>query len=309
MWYERTIRPFGDSGWYEQPKARGMGALGWSEYVTGASAITDWDFWAGRGQLTDICSGATSLAVCALPSEANFMQAQGCSAAGSSCSTGVGSGNLRCCPPSIRQTRTSGGVVGQDTKGGGATPSGGTPGGSMVGTTSCQRTGTGGTAYWYGVQEALCRMGYSFPRFGIDGRTGTETEGVIRQFQASRGLPQTGRVDAATAAALQTTAQPSGGGGGGTRQPTGTTPGTTPPAQDQAGILSQFFDPRNPLLWLTIAGVVATVGGTVYYYNRRSRSQKLGELSDTGLEREIYQAEAAQSEQRRMVVPTPKRRR
>ena len=56
------------------------------------------------------------------------------------------------------------------------------------------------------LQRALLAAGISFPG-GADGNFGAGTAGGVMGFQRARGLPVTGRVDAATAAALGLTSQ------------------------------------------------------------------------------------------------------
>src|SRR5687768_15631300 len=53
------------------------------------------------------------------------------------------------------------------------------------------------------VQQSLVAQHYRLPKYGVDGRFGNETAAALRQFQADRGLPLTGRADAATVAALK----------------------------------------------------------------------------------------------------------
>lgn len=48
------------------------------------------------------------------------------------------------------------------------------------------------------VQQLLQCGGYALPRYGADGDFGAETEGQVKAFQKSKGLPQTGVVDWAT---------------------------------------------------------------------------------------------------------------
>ncbi|MBM4380841.1 MAG: peptidoglycan-binding protein [Deltaproteobacteria bacterium] len=52
------------------------------------------------------------------------------------------------------------------------------------------------------LQQALLAHGASLPRFGADGAFGRETEAALRWFQRGRGLPASGKLDAATRAAL-----------------------------------------------------------------------------------------------------------
>lgn len=61
------------------------------------------------------------------------------------------------------------------------------------------------------VQRGLMRLAmmeenpaYVLPRFGADGDLGAETTAAVKTFQANRGLPPTGVVDAATVQALDT---------------------------------------------------------------------------------------------------------
>lgn len=55
------------------------------------------------------------------------------------------------------------------------------------------------------LQKALMRAGITVPG-GADGIFGSQTLGAVRRFQQARGLPATGKVDAATAKALGLTA-------------------------------------------------------------------------------------------------------
>lgn len=42
------------------------------------------------------------------------------------------------------------------------------------------------------IQSGLQFLGFSLPRYGVDGKFGPETQGAVRDFQSSVGLPQTG---------------------------------------------------------------------------------------------------------------------
>lgn len=53
------------------------------------------------------------------------------------------------------------------------------------------------------LQEALAKLGWVFPQFGVDGDFGVETEANVKGFQASAGLEPTGICDAQTAEALK----------------------------------------------------------------------------------------------------------
>jgi peptidoglycan hydrolase-like protein with peptidoglycan-binding domain len=132
----------------------------------------------------------------------------------------------------------------------------------------------------------------------IDGVVGTNTRGAITQFQQSSGISATGRVDAATAAALGVAAETGQSSGGSSRTTTPTTDPNTPPQTENAGFFSNFFNARNPLFWLTLAGVAATVGGTAYYIRKRGKDRAAGlaELSDTGLDRELAMVQAEQEQ-------------
>jgi peptidoglycan hydrolase-like protein with peptidoglycan-binding domain len=50
------------------------------------------------------------------------------------------------------------------------------------------------------AQAALNQQGYSVS--SVDGQWGPNTQGAVRQFQADRGLTQSGTLDSATLAAL-----------------------------------------------------------------------------------------------------------
>lgn len=52
------------------------------------------------------------------------------------------------------------------------------------------------------AQEQLLRAGFTLPRYGADGQFGGETASAVARFQQAYGLPQSGRFDAATFAAL-----------------------------------------------------------------------------------------------------------
>lgn len=52
------------------------------------------------------------------------------------------------------------------------------------------------------VQRRLLALGYKLPRFGADGLAGNETAAALKEFQRDQGIPQTGRIDAATLAEL-----------------------------------------------------------------------------------------------------------
>lgn len=138
---------------------------------------------------------------------------------------------------------------------------------------SCSQVVAGGTSYWRTVQTALCALGYD-PGV-IDGRVGTNTRGAIRRYQASAGLPQTGRIDSATASRLGTTVEPrqTGGGSG--------TPGEDDEENgngEEGSSLSRFFRINNPLLWLSIAGIILLGGGAtyaVYDYKNLTKPKKV----------------------------------
>lgn len=51
-------------------------------------------------------------------------------------------------------------------------------------------------------QSALIKVGFSLPKYGIDGDFGAETETATKAFQSKNGLTQSGVVDAGTAAAM-----------------------------------------------------------------------------------------------------------
>ncbi|HAP77298.1 MAG TPA: hypothetical protein DCR14_14590, partial [Acidimicrobiaceae bacterium] len=76
------------------------------------------------------------------------------------------------------------------------------------------------------VQRQLIAVGIT-PRGGADGWYGSGTEAAVRQFQASRGLPTTGSIDAATGAILAHAA--AGASTPPTTAPTTTAPSTTAP--------------------------------------------------------------------------------
>jgi peptidoglycan hydrolase-like protein with peptidoglycan-binding domain len=42
------------------------------------------------------------------------------------------------------------------------------------------------------IQSGLQFFGFSLPRYGVDGKFGPETQGAVKDFQSSVGLPQTG---------------------------------------------------------------------------------------------------------------------
>lgn len=52
------------------------------------------------------------------------------------------------------------------------------------------------------AQKRLISNGFPLPRFGADGRVGTETREAIEDFQQKHGLPETGMLDAATVSLL-----------------------------------------------------------------------------------------------------------
>lgn len=52
------------------------------------------------------------------------------------------------------------------------------------------------------IQKRLLALGHSLPRFGADGSMGGETVAALKAFQAKAALPQSGKDDAATLAAL-----------------------------------------------------------------------------------------------------------
>ena len=52
------------------------------------------------------------------------------------------------------------------------------------------------------AQKRLISNGFPLPRFGADGRAGTETREAIEDFQQKHGLPESGMLDAATVALL-----------------------------------------------------------------------------------------------------------
>jgi peptidoglycan hydrolase-like protein with peptidoglycan-binding domain len=42
------------------------------------------------------------------------------------------------------------------------------------------------------IQSGLQFLGFSLPKYGVDGKYGPETQGAVKDFQSSNGLPQTG---------------------------------------------------------------------------------------------------------------------
>lgn len=52
------------------------------------------------------------------------------------------------------------------------------------------------------IQNALISKGYKLPKFGADGRYGSETESVVRKFQGNNGLKVDGTVGNETSASL-----------------------------------------------------------------------------------------------------------
>ena len=52
------------------------------------------------------------------------------------------------------------------------------------------------------LQEALMKLGYSFPKYGVDGDFGSETEGNVKAFQREHDLKVTGVFDNTTYKAL-----------------------------------------------------------------------------------------------------------
>ena len=54
------------------------------------------------------------------------------------------------------------------------------------------------------MQQALVDLGYKLPRYGVDGKFGPETKAALLAFQKDHGMSQSGELDAATMAALNT---------------------------------------------------------------------------------------------------------
>jgi hypothetical protein len=253
------------------------------------------------------CSGEQSRLICAVPGADDGIVRGYCGTRGGPCTTTEGSaGFFHCCRPAVFGTTSAAptGTTSGTGKGGSTTGTTSTTGTGKGGATTATGTGVcatqsraGGSSYWRGVQTALCSRGFD-PGI-VDGVVGTNTRGAITRFQQSSGLTGSGRIDATTASALGVTAeagQSSGGGGGRTTTPT--TDPNTPSQTENAGFFSNFFNLRNPLFWLTLAGVATTVGGTAYYIHKRSkdRAGALAELSDTGLDRELAMVQAEQEQ-------------
>lgn len=152
---------------------------------------------------------------------------------------------------------------------------GATPGSGTARSCQTQPPRQGGSTYWRSVQQKLCNLGYD-PGV-IDGVVGSNTRGAIRMLQGAVGLPVTGRVDAATGPRLNAVAEAAPSGGEGTRpSPTirrenGDDP-TPPPSA-----FARFFNPSNPTMWMTLAGVLLMGGGVAYGVVRYRKSQ-VGQL-------------------------------
>ena len=52
------------------------------------------------------------------------------------------------------------------------------------------------------AQYMLSALGYRLPKYGVDGKLGSETTSAIKKFQSDIGLPVTGRIDYNTAMEL-----------------------------------------------------------------------------------------------------------
>lgn len=52
------------------------------------------------------------------------------------------------------------------------------------------------------TQRRLLALGHKLPKYGADGMAGKETEAALREFQAVKGIPVTGKADAPTLAEL-----------------------------------------------------------------------------------------------------------
>jgi len=52
------------------------------------------------------------------------------------------------------------------------------------------------------LQQALLDLGHALPLHGVDGKFGPETQTAVKAFQSARGVPDSGRLDEATMAAL-----------------------------------------------------------------------------------------------------------
>jgi len=52
------------------------------------------------------------------------------------------------------------------------------------------------------IQRRLLALGYKLPKYGADGMAGNETAAALREFQAGKGIPVTGKADAPTLAEL-----------------------------------------------------------------------------------------------------------
>lgn len=288
-------------------KMTGMGALGWNDVA-----------------VTYGCSSRR--AVCGVPSaEGAWLESGGCvRQTGLDCRTTAGNdGEIYCCPPNfplqpVTSTPTSTSTTSTSAStfkdpgllegGGWGVGIGGGEGTTQPFGACGARTVPGGTTYWRGIQEILCARGIN--PGPIDGIYGPQTAQGIKNYQASVGLPQTGIIDSATASRLgvQTSTGRSTGRSGSTTPP-------TPQEQEeilQASVFTDFFNLRNPIFWLAVAGILLTGAGMSYGVAKTSAGKDkveaakgkmaaakseyagaLGGMSDEGLEEYIYERAAS----------------
>lgn len=90
-----------------------------------------------------------------------------------------------------------------DGKEGNTLPSENTENGANAGQSAALRRGDKGEAV-RALQTRLLALGLNLYQYGADGAFGAETEAAVKALQAGAGLPETGAMDAATWAALDT---------------------------------------------------------------------------------------------------------
>jgi hypothetical protein len=236
-------------------KQPALSGLGWSD-------IGLWDTIVGGG-----CSSIRSYRICAIPSsDAGIIAASGCGTPGVTCTTASGNaGRQYCCSQNPRTVGSSpsapsllstvgtadSAIVQGYTSGKGAATTG-VP--STAVTTSDESA-----ANIRALQQHLIAQGCTLPRYGVDGRWGSET---------SRAVTCAGGVSALSsmfpflpglaAQRITTTISPSG---------------EVIETVEQPSTLARFFDLRNPALWFSASGVLLVIFGVGYAMSRGKTSE------------------------------------
>ena len=147
------------------------------------------------------------------------------------------------------------------------------------------------------LQNAIIAGGCTLPNSGVDGVWGPETRtGVNCYAQRIGGLQQVYNQFPFVQALM--TGSSGGGGGGGVQQE------ETPPSVEETSWASRFFNPSNPMLWLSIAGVLLVGGGATYVVVRQKRRAGRASLPPTMSAKEFDEDPRVQ---RRMAAAKRKR--